>query len=116
MQFAIAWDDGPDVDLRVTDPSGELVQPNEETASGLRKDRDCGAKDNLCHGQNLENVYFEGDTPPPGLYRVSIKVERASDADFPIKVHFAGRVGAHVYGMDVAIVSKDDEKVFTFTL
>ena len=42
LQFAIAWPEGADVDLDVTDPRGQLAKPGERTDSGLAKDRDCG--------------------------------------------------------------------------
>jgi hypothetical protein len=116
LQFAIAWDDGPDVDLLVTDPGGELARAGEATASGLHKDRDCGASDDGCHGQNLENVYFDGAEPPRGRYRVQIKVERADPSQLPVHVRFGARVGPRTYGTEVELAGADDTKTFAFTL
>ena len=47
VQFAIAWDEPrADVDLRVFDPSGELVEVGRPARSGLVKERDCPGRNN----------------------------------------------------------------------
>lgn len=116
LQFAIAWDQGADIDLLVTDPTGELARAGETTSAGLRKDRDCGTSDDGCHGQNLENVYVEGNEPPRGRYRVEIKLVRAEAALLPVHVRFGARVGPRTYGTEVELAGTDDPKTFAFTL
>src|SRR5262245_45489344 len=52
VQFVIAWNKpSADVDLDVTDPSGELAEVGRSTESGLVKARDCPGPSNQCHGQ-----------------------------------------------------------------
>jgi tRNA (guanosine-2'-O-)-methyltransferase len=117
LQFTIAWGDNPaDVDLRVTDPSGDFVDDNHPTngAERLRLDRDC-PKD-ACYGQNIENVLWGGLDPPRGSYSVDIFLDDLHGATLPIAVRFGARVGSRSYGADVTLDTKDDKKHFVFTL
>ena len=116
LQFVIAWPEGADVDLDVTDPNMEKPPPESRTESGLAKGRDCGRAQSACHGQNFENVYFAGDRPPPGRYRVEIKVARPDDVHFPVTVRFGGRIGVKTFSLDLAIESPDAPKVFELTV
>jgi tRNA (guanosine-2'-O-)-methyltransferase len=128
LQFAIAWPEGPDVDLDVFDPRGDLAKPNERTESGLVKDRDCGRPPSACHGQNMENVYFSGERPMPGRYRVEIRLDKQEDVHFPVRVRFGGRVGGRTFSQDVDLALPEldgsapaDEtkvltKAFTFSI
>jgi hypothetical protein len=116
LQFAIAWPEGADVDLDVTDPMKEKPSAEGRTESGLAKGRDCGRPQSVCHGQNLENVWFAGDRPPPGRYKVEIKVAKAEDVRFPVKVRFGCRLGVKTFSLDVEITSPEDVKVFEFTI
>jgi len=62
VQFVAAWSEPDvDVDLHVTDPNGEVAEVGHVTAGGLTKQHDCPGKQNLCYGQNFENVYLDGD-------------------------------------------------------
>jgi tRNA (guanosine-2'-O-)-methyltransferase len=112
LQFAIAWPEGSDVDLEVTDPAGNLAKPGERTDGALTKDRDCGRPQSSCHGQNMENVYFVGARPPAGRYRVEIKLDKPDDVHFPVKVRLGGRIGGKTFSFDVELVSPEDTKVF----
>jgi len=117
LQFTIAWGDSPaDVDLRVTDPSGDFVDDTHPTngSERLRLDRDC-PKD-ACYGQNIENVLWGGLDPPRGSYSVDIFLDDLHGATLPIPVRFGARVGSRSYGADVTLDSKDDKKHFVFTL
>lgn len=116
LQFVIAWPEGADVDLEVTDPSKEKPSAEGRTESGLAKGRDCGRSQSVCHGQNVENVYFAGDRPPPGRYLVEIKVAKPEDVRFPVKVRLGGRVGVKTFAFDVKIDSADESKVFELTV
>ena len=114
LQFAIAWTEGPDVDLDVIDPGAELAKVGERTTLGLVKDRDCGRSQSACHGQNTENVFFAGERPPPGKYRVRIKLDNAEGVHLPLTVRFGGRLGIQTFSLDLQIASADDEKQFVF--
>jgi tRNA (guanosine-2'-O-)-methyltransferase len=116
LQFAIAWPEGADVDLDVTDPMKEKPSAEGRTESGLVKGRDCGRPQSVCHGQNLENVWFAGDRPPPGRYKVEIKVAKADDVRFPVKVRFGCRLGVKTFSLDVTIDSAEETKVYEFVI
>jgi hypothetical protein len=97
VQFAAAWDEArADVDLRVFDPSGELVEVGRPARSGLVKERDCPGRNNDCHGQNLENVYL-------------------SDGD-PVRVTFGARVGPKTYSHVLLLDAPEAEHELLFRL
>jgi len=118
VQIVAAWPDADaDVDLLVTDPTGETAKKGGTTAGGLRKDRDCGAADRECRGQNEENVFLEEDAEPVrGTYRVVLRLEKPNGAPLPIKVRVGARLGPRVYGFSAELASQGDEKIFTFKL
>jgi tRNA (guanosine-2'-O-)-methyltransferase len=116
LQFAIAWPEGADVDLDVTDPNQEKPPPEGRTEAGLAKGKDCGRPQSVCHGQNLENVFFAGDRPPPGRYKIEIKVAKPEDARFPVKVRFGGRIGVKTFSRDFSLDSPEASQVVEFVV
>lgn len=117
VQFAIAWDESrADVDLRVFDPNGELVEVGRPARSGLVKERDCPGRNNECHGQNLENVYLSEGAPPRGQYRIRIRLEALSGENPPIVVAFGARVGPKTYAQTVSLDAPDAERELGFRL
>jgi tRNA (guanosine-2'-O-)-methyltransferase len=116
LQFMIAWPEGADVDLDVTDPNREKTSPESRTESGLAKGRDCGRPQSVCHGQNFENVYFAGDRPPPGRYTIEIKVAKPEDVHFPLQVRFGARIGVKTLSLDITLDSPDLPKIIELTL
>lgn len=118
LQFAVAWDAAEaDVNLEVTDASGEVAQPGEATVNGLYKDRDC-PRDGQCFGQNVENVFLAGGEPEKGRYKATVKLEKLGGASAPIKVRLSVRVGQRSYAMSFELSpgEKTGEKSFEFTL
>lgn len=119
VQFVAAWAEAEaDVDLLVTDPSGELAKTDGgPTAGGLEKDRECPGNDRRCRGQNLENVVLvEGIEPKLGAYKVVIRLDSTKGAALPIKVRVGARVGQRVYGLTVELGKPEEEKVVVFRL
>lgn len=118
LQFMIAWGDSPaDVDIVVIDPSGAKVnKSNPSPNGGLRLERSC--PDDGCHGQNVENVYFEGNEPPRGKYAVEVKLVDPHGAELPVKVHLSARVGSRTYAMDLELTpgQGQDRRGFGFEL
>lgn len=118
LQFVIAWGDSPaDVDIVVTDPNGAKVhKSNRSTPSGLQLEHSC--PDDGCHGQNVENVFFEGTEPPKGKYIVDVKLVDPHGAELPVKVHLSARVGNRTFAMDLAMSpgGKDEKQGFSFEL
>lgn len=118
LQFTIAWGDSPaDVDLAVVDPNGARVhRDNRSSTSGLQLERNC--PDDGCHGQNVENVYFDGAEPTTGKYVVEVKLVDPKGADLPVKIHLSARVGSRTYSMDLALSPGQgaDRQGFSFEL
>ena len=116
LQFTIAWPEAKaDVDLIVTEPSGDRVsESNRASSGGLRLDRDCPGEG--CNGQNIENVFYEGSDPPKGHYTVEIKLTDPHEAPLPIRVRFGARVGSRVFGADLELSHADERKMFAFEL
>jgi tRNA (guanosine-2'-O-)-methyltransferase len=114
LEFVIAWGLPVDVDIEVTDPDGGKTPPDARGKPGkMLRDRDCPGRDNACRGQNTEHVYFPGDQPPTGTYRVVIRIgdRPGPGATFPIPVRWGVRIGARTYGATVILGSDRDEKV-----
>ena len=123
LQFTIAWSaSAADVNLSLVAPGDEhLPSANgreRATKSGFHLDRDCPGDDG-CGGQNVENIYFEGQEPPRGPYEVDIVLVDLHGADSPVQVHFGARLGSRTVGFDVSLAAGDDtqkKKHFTFVL
>ncbi|HTB73435.1 MAG TPA: hypothetical protein VK762_09340 [Polyangiaceae bacterium] len=121
LQFTIAWSSGTaDVNLSLVGPGDEHLPNGREraTKSGFHLDRDCPGEDG-CGGQNVENIFFDGQEPPRGSYEVDIVLVDLHGADSPILVHFGARLGSRTVGFDVNLASGDDtqrKKAFTFVL
>ena len=117
VQCAIAWDEPrADVDLRLFDPSGELIEVGRTAHSGLVKERDCPGRNNECHGQNLENVYLSDGEPLRGEYRVRIRLEALGGENPPIHVAFGARVGPKTYSQTISLDAPEAERELLFRL
>ena len=79
MQVALIWTGGEDLDLYVTDPTGEQIYfANRESASGGQLDHDatpfCGQA-----GPHVENVFWPEGQAPPGNYEAWVTVYGSCD-------------------------------------
>ena len=74
LQFMVAWGDSPaDIDITVVDPNGAKVHKgNRSSSSGLQLEKNC--PEDGCHGQNMENVFFDGNEPARGKYIVEVRL------------------------------------------
>ncbi|APR85703.1 Hypothetical protein A7982_11052 [Minicystis rosea] len=115
LQFVIAWEASEaDVDLNVTDPTGELARLGEPTAAGLVKDRDC-PRAGECQGQNVENVYLAEGEPKKGIYKIVVHLEKLNGATAPVRVQLGVRLGARSFGssMELSPGQGTEEKDFS---
>ena len=119
LQFTLAWGDSPaDVDLVLTEPKGgKVFEGNRSSRTGFRLDRDCPGEDG-CHGQNIENIFFEGGDPPRGKYTLEVKLSELHGAETPVKVRLGARVGGQVFTSLIELLpgSTTDKKTFTFEI
>src|SRR5580704_12022082 len=112
LQFTIAWSAiAADVNLTLVGPGNEQLPNGRErsTKSGFHLDRDCPGDDG-CGGQNVENIYFDGQEPPRGHYEVDVVLADAHGADSPVLVHFGARLGSRTVGFDVSLAAGDDTR------
>lgn len=118
VQFMIAWDTArADVDLNVTDPTGELIEAGRVSQSGLIKGRDCPGRRQECAGVNLENVFLEGSKAPTrGTYRLTISLEKLNGEEPPIWVTLASRLGAQHYAYEIRLNEAEDEQSLELSL
>lgn len=94
LQIVVAWAEPEvDVDLVVSDPNGERVQPGQYTALGLTKDRDCPGEQDDCGGQNFE-VATSGPQLPRGTYRVELVLDRPPSDQTDVSIVIGGHWGA----------------------
>jgi len=118
VQFTIAWNESrADVDLEVTDPSGEVVDIGQVSQSGLSKDRDCPGSDDDCRGVNLENVTLAPEKElVQGKYLVTVRLESWPSGDEPVRVNLGVRLGAKTYSSQMTLVREKQERRFVFVL
>ena len=118
LQFMVAWGDSPaDIDLSVVDPNGAKVQKsNRSVPSGLQLEKNC--PEDGCHGQNVENVFFDGNEPPKGRYLVEVKLVDPHGAELPVRAHLSARVGNRTYAMDLTLApgGTTEKQGFSFEL
>ncbi len=117
LQFMVAWGDSPaDIDLSVLDPNGKRVQKSNRSNEGLSLEKNC--PDDGCHGQNVENIFFDGAEPPHGRYVVDVKLVDPRGAELPVRARFSARVGSRIYAMDLRLSPEggQDNQAFRFDL
>jgi tRNA (guanosine-2'-O-)-methyltransferase len=116
LQFTIAWSSAADVNLILETPGKERVPGGggEAASKTCHAGPDCPGDDG-CHGQNVENIYCEGEAPPAGRYTVHIVLVDLHGADAPVPVRAGVRLGSRSVGFSVNLGPDDESrKVFTF--
>ncbi|RYZ05510.1 MAG: hypothetical protein EOO73_19865 [Myxococcales bacterium] len=117
VQFLAGWDaPKADVDLRVVDPNGELIEVGRVARSGLTKDRDCPGRASECQGRNLENVYLAEGQPIKGEYRLRLRLESLGGEAPPVRVRLAARLVAVSRFYEVSLETPEAEREIRFKL
>ena len=95
IQVTASWRGAPDIDLRITDPSGEEVYfGHRQSASGAQMDMDANGECTPSR-PTAENVRWATQTPPTGRYEIKLTAFDlcgAADASATISVSVGGRV------------------------
>ena len=116
VQFLAGWSASKaDVDLRVIDPNGELIEVGRVARSGLTKDRDCPGRGSECQGKNLENVYLAEGEPVKGEYRLRLRLESLGGEAPPIRVTLGTRLGATSRSYEVELETPESEREIRLT-
>ena len=111
VQFLAGWSAAKaDVDLRVVDPNGELIEVGRVARSGLTKDRDCPGRGTECQGKNLENVYLAEGEPLKGEYRLRLRLESLGGEAPPIRVTLGTRLGATSRSYELLLETPESER------
>lgn len=111
VQFLAGWNAAKaDIDLRVVDPNGELIEVGRVARSGLTKDRDCPGRGTECQGSNLENVYLAEGEPLKGEYRLRVRLESLGGESPPIHVTLGTRLGPVTRSYDVELETPESER------
>jgi hypothetical protein len=111
VQFLAGWGaPKADVDLRVVDPNGDLIEVGRVARSGLTKDRDCPGRGGECQGKNLENVYLAEGEPLKGDYRLRLRLESLGGETPPIRVTLGARLGGSSRSYEVLLETPESEQ------
>lgn len=117
VQFVAGWSaPKADVDLRVFDPNGELIEVGRVAKSGLTKDRDCPGRGSECQGRNLENVYLAEGEPTKGEYRVRLRLEALGGETPPIHVTLGARMTSVTRAYEIDLETPESEREIRFKL
>jgi hypothetical protein len=116
VQFVAGWSaPKADVDLRVIDPNGDLIEVGRVARSGLTKDRDCPGRGSECQGRNFENVYLAEGEPVSGEYRLRLRLESLGGETPPIRVVLGTRLGGTARSFEVALEAPEAERELRLT-
>jgi hypothetical protein len=111
VQFLAGWGaPKADVDLRVVDPNGDLIEVGRVARSGLTKDRDCPGRGTECQGKNLENVYLAEGEPLKGEYRLRLRLESLGGETPPIRVTVGARLGGASRSYEIQLETPESEQ------
>jgi hypothetical protein len=101
VQISVSWTGASDVDLRVTDPAGELVYfDNPSSESGGTLDLDSNASCTI-DGVNSENIVWPAGHAPHGDYQVTLVYHDdcgVARSDYVVTVAMAGHEPRTVTG------------------
>ena len=97
IQITLWWQTGADIDMYVTDPTGETISYSHRNASsGGELDRD--ARGACTNNETTENVYWNTPNPPSGAYRVEAHYYSECNSAGPTPIVMSISVGGAIVG------------------
>lgn len=119
VQISASWSGASDVDLRVTDPAGELIYfDNPSSESGGTLDLDSNASCTI-DGVNSENIVWPAGHAPRGDYKVTLVYHDdcgVARTDYVVTVAITGHEPQVVTGSFVGLFGDNpDVEVGTFS-
>lgn len=117
MTIRLSWSTVDDLDLHVTEPSGERIYyGNRQSATGGQLDVDSNAACGQQTTTPVENVYWPASGAPRGEYSVRVHVwgdcDDVPDVSFHLRIMSDGRV---VYDSGGVLHGDGDEFSYTFS-
>ncbi len=99
--MTLRWSSTVDLDLSVTDPSGDRVSFSQPAvASGGRLDRDANYPCSSATTSPVENIFWPPGGAPPGPYRVTVTYRTGCGTEpaqaYELTVRFDGEVARRV--------------------
>jgi hypothetical protein len=95
IQVTTSWRGAADIDLRITDPSGEEVYfGHRQSATGAQMDMDANGECTATR-PTAENIRWASQTPPTGRYEIKLTAFDlcgAADAAATLSISVGGRV------------------------
>ncbi len=121
VQITLAWNTGADIDLYVTDPWNETINySSRNSQSGGHLDIDARGACNSGQYQTVENVYWDTNQPPPGVYKVEVHYWAGSNCSTsagPTPITLSISVGGQVIGAYNYVLNANDRvAVATFQI
>jgi uncharacterized protein YfaP (DUF2135 family) len=119
IQITLAWNTGADIDLYVTDPSGQTVSyQNTRLASGAMLDHDARGQCRANEANNtIENVYWNSPQPPRGQYQITLHYWGECGGAGPTLATTSISVGGRIYGVyNVTLTPQQRLPIATFTI
>lgn len=119
MQFTLAWQNGADLDMHLYGPGMHLYYAEAEALGGHLDKDDRGTCVSDGNDQsNVENIYWQGQEPPSGSYRVNVTYyDDCHRQNGPTAFTVQAVVGGQVYGPYQYTATEEQEvDVFTFDL
>jgi hypothetical protein len=118
LQITLWWSGGPDLDLAVTDPQGNVISVKKKTSpSGGEMDKD--SRSACKGGETIENVYWV-KAPPKGTYSISVNYysscgQKANPPDIEANVGISYN-GQFVGPFKKVLKSKEKATIVQFAL
>ena len=112
IQITLAWNSGADLDLYVRDPGGEtLSYSHTRASSGGHLDQDARGQCNPNQANNtIENVYWDQQNPPNGVYNVQVHYwagSSCSTSSGPTNMTLSIAVGGQILGSYSYVINPD---------
>jgi hypothetical protein len=118
LQITLWWSGGPDLDLSVTDPKGNVISVKKKTSpTGGEMDKD--SRSACKGGETIENVYWV-QAPPKGTYSIGVNYysscgQKANPPDVEANVGISYN-GQFVGPFKKVLKSKENATIVQFAL
>jgi uncharacterized protein YfaP (DUF2135 family) len=116
IQATLTWDSTNDLDLWVTDPSGDTIYyRNSLSSTGGELDVDANADCLNLTTDPIENIFWDTGEAPMGRFEVAVQYFKQCETNAPISYHLRLEVDGEVTEYDNVILAEGQKQdVVTF--